>query len=194
MKRRILIIQGHPDPAGGHFGHALAGAYAIGATAAGHEVRRVSVATLDFPLLQRQADWNTGPVPAGLRSAQADIAWADHLAIFFPLWLGTMPARLKGFFEQVLRPGFAFIEGEGRAARKGLTGKSARVVVTMGMPVFWYRWYFGAHGVRGLERSVLAFCGVDPIRETFIGLVGMKDEQVRERWIARLEDLGRKGG
>jgi putative NADPH-quinone reductase len=194
MKHRILIIQGHPDPAGGHFGHALAGAYAIGATAAGHEVRRVSVATLDFPLLQRQADWNTGPVPAGLRSTQADIAWADHLAIFFPLWLGTMPARLKGFFEQVLRPGFAFIEGEGRAARKGLTGKSARVVVTMGMPVFWYRWYFGAHGVRGLERSVLAFCGVDPIRETFIGLVGMKDEEVRERWIARLEDLGRKGG
>jgi len=194
MKRRILIIQGHPDPAGGHFGHALAGAYAIGATAAGHEVRRLNVAALDFPLLQRQADWNTGPVPAGLRSTQADIAWADHLAIFFPLWLGTMPARLKGFFEQVLRPGFAFIEGEGRAARKGLTGKSARVVVTMGMPVFWYRWYFGAHGVRGLERSVLAFCGVDPIRETFIGLVGMKDEQVRERWIARLEDLGRKGG
>ncbi len=194
MKRRILIIQGHPDPAGGHFGHALAGAYAIGATAAGHEVRRVSVATLDFPLLQRQADWNTGPVPAGLRSTQADIAWADHLAIFFPLWLGTMPARLKGFFEQVLRPGFAFIEGEGRAARKGLTGKSARVVVTMGMPVFWYRWYFGAHGVRGLERSVLAFCGVDPIRETFIGLGGKNDGLVRDRWIERLEELGGKGG
>jgi putative NADPH-quinone reductase len=194
MKHRILIIQGHPDPAGGHFGHALAGAYAIGATAAGHEVRRVNVAALDFPLLQRQADWNTGPVPEALRGVQADIAWADHLAVFFPLWLGTMPARLKGFFEQVLRPGFAFITGDGRAARKGLTGKSARVVVTMGMPVFWYRWYFGAHGVRGLERSVLAFCGIGPIRETFIGLAGMKDGPSRERWIGRLEELGRQGG
>lgn len=194
MKRRILIIQGHPDPAGGHFGHALAGAYAIGATAAGHAVRRVNVAALDFPLLQTQADWNTGPVPEGLRNAQADIAWADHLAIFFPLWLGTMPARLKGFFEQVLRPGFAFLAEGGRAPRKGLAGKSARVVVTMGMPVFWYRWYFGAHGVRGLERSVLAFCGVDSIRETFIGLVGMKQEKTRDRWIGRLEELGRKGG
>lgn len=105
-----------------------------------------------------------------------------------------MPAGLKGFFEQVLRPGFAFIAGAGRAPRKGLAGKSARVVVTMGMPVFWYRWYFGAHGVRGLERSVLAFCGVDPIRETFIGLVGMKQEKMRDRWIGRLEELGRKGG
>ncbi len=194
MPRRILIIQGHPDPAGGHFGHALAGAYAIGATAAGHEVRRLNVAALDFPLLQTEQDWNTWPVPAGLRGPQADIAWADHLAIFFPLWLGTMPAGLKGFFEQVLRPGFAFIAGAGRAPRKGLAGKSARVVVTMGMPVFWYRWYFGAHGVRGLERSVLAFCGVDPIRETFIGLVGMKQEKMRDRWIGRLEELGRKGG
>lgn len=194
MKHRILIIQGHPDPAGGHFGHALAGAYAIGAAAAGHEVRRVNVAALDFPLLQRQADWNAGPVPEGLRSAQADIAWADHLTIFFPLWLGTMPARLKGFFEQVLRPGFAFIAGDGPAVRKGLAGKSARVVVTMGMPVFWYRWYFGAHGVRGLERSVLAYCGIDPIRETFIGLGGKNDGLVRDRWIERLEELGRKGG
>jgi putative NADPH-quinone reductase len=193
MKRRILIIQGHPDPAGGHFGHALAGAYAAGAVAAGHEVRQLTVAVLDFPLLRSEADWNAA-LPAALAGPQADIAWADHLVIFFPLWLGTMPAGLKGFFEQVMRPGFAFIAAEGRAPRKGLSGKSARVVVTMGMPVFWYRWYFGAHGVRGLERSVLAFCGIDPIRETFIGLVGMKDQPARDRWIERLEQLGRKGG
>ena len=61
--RRILIIQGHPDPAGRHFGHALADAYAEGAMAAGHEVRRIEVALLDFPLLRSQADWLKGAVP-----------------------------------------------------------------------------------------------------------------------------------
>ena len=39
----------------------------------------------------------------------------EHLVIVFPLWLGDMPAVLKGFFEQVLRPGFAIGEaGQGR--------------------------------------------------------------------------------
>ena len=49
---KILVIQGNPDPAGGHFGHALAASYAEAATAAGHEVRILEVAKLDFPLLQ----------------------------------------------------------------------------------------------------------------------------------------------
>lgn len=39
---RFTIVQGHPDPAGGHYGHALAQAYASGAEAAGHEVRTIA--------------------------------------------------------------------------------------------------------------------------------------------------------
>lgn len=33
-----------------------------------------------------------------------------------------------------------------------LTGKTARIVVTMGMPVFFYRWYFSAHGLTCASR------------------------------------------
>ncbi len=54
-----------------------------------------------------------------------------------------MPALLKAFLEQVFRPGFALICNGHRFPQKGLVGKSARVV-TMGMPVFWYRWFFRA--------------------------------------------------
>jgi putative NADPH-quinone reductase len=32
--------------------------------------------------------------------------------IIYPLWLGAMPALLKGFFEQVFRPGFATLADE----------------------------------------------------------------------------------
>ena len=49
MGKRITIIQGHPDTAARHFGHALADAYAEGAQAVGHEVRRIEVAQLDYP-------------------------------------------------------------------------------------------------------------------------------------------------
>ena len=70
---------------------------------------------------------------------------------------------LKAFLEQALRPGFAFDESS-RMPRKLLKGRSARIVVTMGMPAFVYRWYFGAHGLRSLERNILGFCGIRPIR------------------------------
>jgi putative NADPH-quinone reductase len=192
MRRRVVIIQGHPDPRGGHFGHALADAYVRGARAAGHEVKLIDVARVEVPLLRTQAEWGGAAAPGELGEAQDDIRWADHLVIIFPLWLGTMPALLKAFLEQVFRPGFALIYEGHRFPQKGLTGKSARVVVTMGMPAFWYRWFFRAHGVRGLERSILGFCGVKPVHETLIGLVEAKDTRARERWLGKMGEFGRK--
>jgi hypothetical protein len=63
MARRIAIIQGHSDPAGHHLLHVLADAYAEGAIRAGHELRRVEVAKLEFPLLRTQQEFESGPVP-----------------------------------------------------------------------------------------------------------------------------------
>jgi putative NADPH-quinone reductase len=192
--RRVLILQGHPDPAGAHFGHALAERYRQGALAASHEVRTVAIAELDFPILRSKSEWDAGVVPPGLASAQADIAWADHLVIFFPLWLGDLPALLKGFLEQVARPGFAFgTTAQGGMGKKLLAGRSARIVVTMGMPAFVYRWYFGAHAVHLLERNILRFVGVAPVRRSVIGMVEGKGPGPRQRWLDRMERFGRQG-
>lgn len=192
--RRITLIQGHPDPSGSHLCHALAKAYADGATMAGHELRTVRVAELNFPLLRSQADWDTGRLPDPLLPAQQAIGWADHLVLFFPLWLGDMPALLKAFLEQVARPGFAFHrEADGSIGAKGLTGRSARVVVTMGMPSLVYRALFRAHGVRALERNVLGFAGIAPVHETLVGGVNAFDSAKVDRWRRRLRQLGRMG-
>lgn len=188
---RILLIQGHPDALIPHLGHALEDAYAQGAEAAGHEVRRVQVARLDFPLLHSQLDWEGGTLPPSLAQAQADIAWAQHLVFFFPLWLGDMPAVLKGFLEQVARPGFAFkTEGSNPFGKKGLVGRSARVVVTMGMPALLYRWYFRAHSVKSLERNVLGFIGIAPVRETLIGMVDKLGDDGVKKWSDKLRRMG----
>ena len=124
MGKRIAIIQGHPDPAGGHFGHALAEAYAHGAREGGHEVLTLEVAQMALPLLRSQSEWETGPAPAAVADAQRDIAWAQHAVIVFPLWLGDMPAVLKGFFEQVFRPGFAIARDRAEWGR--VCSKAAR--------------------------------------------------------------------
>ncbi|MBA2960856.1 MULTISPECIES: NAD(P)H-dependent oxidoreductase [Ramlibacter] len=191
---RILLLQGHPDADSRHLCHALAASYAQGALSGGHEVRTVDVAALAFPLLRSQREWEQGALPEGLAEAQRLIGWAEHIVLFFPLWLGDMPAVLKGFLEQVARPGFAF-KHEGQRttfSRKGLTGRSARVVVTMGMPAVVYRWYFRAHSVKSLERNILGFVGIAPVKETLVGGVGELDPATAGQWLARLQALGIK--
>jgi len=192
MAKRIAIIQGHPDAAGNHLLNAMADAYAEAAIASGHDVRRIEVAKLDFPLLRTQVDFETGELPAALVSPRDDMRWAEHWVFLFPLWHGTMPALLKGFLEHIFRPGFAMEYREKQFPRRLLAGRSARIVVTMGMPAMLYRWYFGSLGVRSFERSILSFAGIKPIRESLYGLA-LADDKKRAGWIDDMRGYGRRG-
>lgn len=194
MPRHIAIIQGHPDSSTRHFCHALADEYAKGAEDGGHDVMRIEVASLEFPLLRTKEEFERGRPPEAITRAQEAVAWADHLVIIYPLWLGSMPALLKGFFEQLLRPGFAFeYQKSGGMAKKLLTGKSARIVVTMGMPAFVYRWIFSAHSLKSLIRNTLRFCGVGPVKLTLIGNIEWLTERQRDDWLDELRGLGDVG-
>jgi putative NADPH-quinone reductase len=125
---------------------------------------------------------------------QSAMDWATHVVILYPLWLGSMPALLKAFLEQVLRPGFAFSAAKlGRWPVKFLSYKSARIIVTMGMPALLYRWYFRAHSLRSLPRNVLRFVGFRRVRSTLIGGVGVLDAAERSAWLEKLRALGGEG-
>lgn len=194
MPRRILVIQGHPDPDPARYCRALAAAYAEGARAAGHPVKELDIARLEIPVLRLAKDFTEGDVPDSLKAASQAIVEADHLVFVFPLWLGTMPALLKAFLEQVIRPRLHPKPGEPAVPpNKLLAGRSARVVVTMGMPAFVYRFFFFAHGIRGLERNILRFVGIKPVRETLYGMVEMVGPERRAAWIDRMRDMGRRG-
>ena len=91
------------------------------------------------------------------------------------------------------RPGFAFRADKGNPfGQKGLAGRSARVIVTMGMPALVYRFYFRAHSVKSLERNILGFVGIAPVNETLIGGVDQLGDDGRAKWLARLASLGRR--
>jgi putative NADPH-quinone reductase len=172
----------------------LANRYAESALAAGHEVRRIDVARLDFPILRNADEFYNGRPCEAIRNAQSDIAWADHLAFFYPLWSGDMPALLKAFVEQTFRPGFALgTDGSNRFPKKLLTGKSARIVVTMGMPAFVYRTLLGAHSLKSVALS-LGMCGIAPIEETLIGGAGNACETSRRRWLDNVAILAQRDG
>jgi putative NADPH-quinone reductase len=63
----------------------------------------------------------------------------------------------------------------------------------MGMPAFVYRWYFGAHGLKSLQRNILGFVGVRPVRSSLIGMVEAIGAKKRERWLARMYAFGADG-
>lgn len=186
---KIVIIQGHPDPAGDHLCHALAGAYGAGAEEAGHSVTRLDLAHLKIEFLRNQAEQEEGMPNEDILAAQAKIREAQHLVFVYPLWLGGMPALLKAFLEQAARPGFAYDQGKGPFGGKLLSGRSARVIITMGMPAWWYRIVYRSASLQAFRIGILNFVGIRPVRSTLIGMVGDKAFDA-DGWLMRVARLG----
>jgi putative NADPH-quinone reductase len=193
MGKRITLIQGHPDTDEARLCHAIGRSYEEAATGAGHVVRSIDVARLEFPLIRTRRDFESALVPEVIRIAQQDIRWAEHLVIVYPLWLGTLPALLKGFFEQTFRYGFALgTASQGRMPKRLLAGRSARIFVTMGMPAAAYRLLFRAHGLKSLESGILRISGIRPIRATLFGSVEGAKPARRAQWLDEVRRLGRR--
>lgn len=190
--RRILVINGHPDPSPERLCAALAAAYARGARAAGREVETLDIGSLEFPLVRSLHDYQTSPLPPDIAAAQDAIGGADHLVIVFPIWFGGLPAMLKGFFEQLMRRGFA-LSSPRHAMLSLLSGKSARLVVTMGLPAPIFHLVLGGHGLRALERGLFWVTDVRPRRRTILGSATNPPKARVDGWLRRLEALGRAG-
>ena len=187
--KKVLIILGHPDKES--FGGALARSYQSGAQGAGAEVRELNLADLDFDPVLHRGYRQIQPLEPDLVRAQELIKWAEHLVFVYPIWWATMPALLKGFLDRTFLPGFAFKYRDNSPFwDKYLTGKSARMIVTMDAP----RWYnflvYGDAGQKAMKRATLKFCGIDPVRVTTIGSVkALKKEQIA-KWLEKAKHLG----
>jgi putative NADPH-quinone reductase len=191
MPKSVCIIQGHPYSDGKRLCHALAMSYARGARSKGAKVETIDLGAMEVSLLRNPDDFKSAP-PRPIKEAQEAVTRCEHLAVIYPLWLGTMPALVKAFFEQLSRNDFAISEGSGAWPRQMLKGRSARVIVTMGMPAAAYRLVFGAHGVKGFESGILAMSGFKPVNDTLIGGVFDISKKRAMALFARMEQLGAK--
>lgn len=190
MRKNIAILYGHPDSSREHLGFALAKAYQDASQLSGHATRLIKLSDLDFSSVLSKGDFQSGEVPKDILMSQSTIAWADHLMIIFPLWMGDMPGRFKMFFEQVFRPGFAMDYSRKGFPGKLLKGKTADIVVTMGMPTIAYEGFYFSHGVRNLKRNILHFSGIEPLRVTYFGGVDHAKPKTKEKWFDKMTMLG----
>ena len=192
MTKSICIIDGHPDPEPHHLIHALCDAYADGAASAGHTVERIGVAALDFPMMLTAEEF-AAPPPEPILSEREKIARADHVLIGFPLWLGNMPAKLKAFLEHAARGDFFLVQKDAGWPGQMMKGKSARVLVSMGMPGLVYRFGMDAGALKALERGILGISGFHPLHHSIIGGVGALSEDDFRSWQTFFYKIGAEG-
>ncbi|MNE25561.1 hypothetical protein D3C87_536420 [compost metagenome] len=193
MKKKILIINGHPNRESFNFG--IAATYKDGAKESGAEVRSINIADLNFnPNLQFGYQKRTELEP-DLLQAWEDILWAEHLVWVHPVWWGGLPAIMKGFIDRLFLPGFAFQYRENSLFwDKLLKGKSARIITTLDQPGWYYALIYGRPSVNQLKRSTLQFCGISPVKVTYIGIIKTSDVKKRIKWLFKIKQLGRKQG
>ncbi|CAM3630725.1 MULTISPECIES: NAD(P)H-dependent oxidoreductase [Sphingobacterium] len=193
MKKRILIINGHPNRESFNFG--IAAAYKEGAKESGAEVRSINIADLNFnPNLQFGYQKRTELEP-DLLQAWEDILWAEHLVWVHPVWWGGLPAIMKGFIDRLFLPGFAFQYRENSLFwDKLLKGKSARIITTLDQPGWYYALIYGRPSVNQLKRSTLQFCGISPVKVTYLGIIKTSDATKRDKWLYKIKQLGKRQG
>jgi len=189
--KKILIINGHPNKESFNFG--IAKAYREGALRSGSEVQGIVIADLDFnPNLQFGYQKRMELEP-DLINAWEKIQWADHLVWIYPVWWGGLPAITKGFIDRIFLPGFAFKYRENSVWwDKLLKGKTARIITTLDQPGWYYRLFFGRPSVNQLRKSTLEFCGIGPVKITYVGIIKTSDEKQRQKWLEKIKLLGVK--
>jgi len=191
--KKILVINAHPNAES--FNHALVEAYVSGAKKAGAEVKILTIAELDFnPSLQFGYQKRMELEP-DLIHAQELILWAEHLVWIHPVWWGGLPAVAKGFIDRVFLPGFAFKYRENSVWwDKLLAGRTARIITTLDQPSFYYRLAFGRPSVNQLKKSTLQFCGIKPVKVTYVGPIRLSKEEFRVKMIQKITTLGEQEG
>jgi NAD(P)H dehydrogenase (quinone) len=191
MSVRAVLLVGHADP--DSFNFRLAAAFERGFTSAGGSVTRFNLADLQFDPVLRRGFAAKQDLEPDLLAVKAAIDDSQHLVWVFPTYWAAPPTVVRGLFDRLFLPGWAFRYEKGKALPLGLLrGKRARVITTMDSPSVWYSLYYGRCLHRSFGTASLKFCGLSPVNFTMIyNMLHMPSEK-RERWLLAVESLARE--
>ena len=189
--RKIFVLLGHSHTQG--FTAELADAYERAARTAGHEVKRLNLGELKFDPILHKGYSEIQPLEPDLVRVQENIRWAKHVVILYPNWWTSMPALLKGRFDRMWLPGFAFsFSKENHDITELLEGKTARVIVVDGaQSPFMTRLKYGDY-TNEISRGILGFSGMH-VQVTTMGPCEHPDVAKHEEWVAQVRNLGSEG-
>lgn len=190
MAKKIFVFLGHTDPA--TLSGAFADCYEREARDAGFEVRRMNIGDMQFDPILHEGYKTIQQIEPDLKAFQDTLAWADHIAIFYPTWWSSMPAMLKGLFDRAWLPRYAFsFADHGLTWKKLLKGRTARIVTSANTAPWLLRLMYGPPTVH-LNLCLFRFAGIRS-RSTVFGPSERVSDRTHARWFRKVERLGRKG-
>ena len=191
--KKILII--NANPVKGSFCDALAHHYIQGAEQSGAQVKMIYLIDLKFDPILKYGYSKRMDLEPDLVQAQQDILAADHLVFVYPNWWSTYPALLKGFFDRTFLPGFAFRYRENSPFwDKLLKGRSARLLVTMDTPGWYYSLFNRKPGHYSMKIGILRFSGIGPVSITSFAPIRSSTDKMRSKWLEKAAKIGRADG
>jgi putative NADPH-quinone reductase len=187
--KKIVVFLGNNR---GSYSATLADAYEQAAREAGNEVERINICDLKFDPVLHMGYKEIQPLEPDLKMVQDKINWADHLVFIYPNWWVTMPAVMKGMFDRLWLPGFAFnFDKVSRKLIQRLKGKTARVIIVAGtQSPFMTWWKFGDY-TNEISHGILEFAGIKT-KVTALGPTERVPRNVLEHWIEKIKKLGQK--
>ncbi|WP_109830786.1 NAD(P)H-dependent oxidoreductase [Reichenbachiella versicolor] len=190
--KKILIINGHPDPES--YNQALFEAYKEGLKTEGYSYSEISIGSLNFnPSLVHGYRKRTELEP-DLKESIAKIKEADHIVWIFPMWWYGYPAIMKGFIDRTFLPGITYQPIEGKPLpKKLLEGKSSRIIITADSPRWYERLWMGSPVTNQFKKGTLQYCGINPVKVTYIAPIKNSTIEFRTKWIEKVKDLGKSG-
>jgi putative NADPH-quinone reductase len=183
--KRIVVLNGHPDPRPERFCSAICDAYLRGAKEFNFDARYLAVAELGPPLSGFVPARNESGLSDAMIFAANEIRWANWLVIAFPLWLNGPPPSLQAIFHAYSQ----HLKRIGTPSGTLTPSKDAHVIVTMSMPAL----LFGGRERSSRNPLNLSLSGVEPRRTTLIGGVETLPRGRRAEWLSDINKLGGRG-
>jgi NAD(P)H dehydrogenase (quinone) len=188
--KKILIINGHPKR--NSFCQSLADAYQRGSKLGGHEFEVLHLRDLEFNLNLSDGYSLKTELEPDLIKAQQLITWANHVVIIHPVWWGSVPALLKGFFDRTLTSGFAFKHRENSHLwDKLLSGKTGHLIYTGDTPTWVYKLFYKTPSIHQVKKITLEYCGIKSVKVTAIAPVRKSTQKFREQWLSKIEETAK---
>lgn len=188
---KVHIIIDHPWP--GSFNYAVLAALSDGLKEGGYTIDLLDLNQDYFnPVFSTEElalYAEGGSLDPQVKDYQNRLMRADFLVMIFPIWWYVMPARLKGWMDKVLLPGFAFTKGQ--YPEPLLTHFSgAMILTTSGAPDEVVRETYH-HAVDWIMcKGTLEFCGISPTVWHNFGDTGYAPSEDHTAWLAFVRDLG----
>lgn len=195
IARKIFLLLGHPDKNG--ICGAIADTYETGAREAGHAIVRQNLGDMQFDPILHNGYREKQDLEPDLVTFQKYVSESDHFVVVYPVWWVGMPAHLKGLFDRAWLPGSAFRYMRMPSGQRTIfwhrmyRGKSARIFMTSGTHPLLVRFLPGNVNAQ-LKWGILWFAGFS-VRTKWYGPAEDIPAERRERWLAEVKELGRRG-